>query len=217
MVFWELKAETKIGHFRDKAKNLAFSVLILRTIQKAFSGLSKEDGGDGLEIDGAYRTTTEHFERYKAEIERLCRLFQISGWSIKYSYSKMKTSQGRYTYSDTHRYILFEYNDGIAEDTPEEVAQHEFFEGLLIGRLKEMARNGKATEEEAEGEAHRIVHLLVAFMGRKEENDGEEILIEAREMDKCFGADCPYGIDNRDQYGNGEQDGDVSGLPDGDV
>lgn len=130
-----------------------------------------------VECAGSYLATEEHFERFRKEILRLADEFGTHDWDYRFEFVRMKEAQGQYYFDYEHRYVLFSYHKGYLDTSPEVIARHEFVEGVLLGRMKEMGMEKCFTEQDVTAEAHRIVHLMVNYLGLidKERKEYEKI------------------------------------------
>jgi hypothetical protein len=82
------------------------------------------------------------------------------GWSVFYKWINLRTKDAETLLDYPNRQVVFIFDKGNVECDLDELAFHEVTEALLLGRLRYMALDRNASENDVKEEAHRIVMIL---------------------------------------------------------
>jgi hypothetical protein len=114
-----------------------------------------------------HKTTEEHFETYKAEIEKLWTMFQMSGISTFYQHTKIQARAAYKISSDmVVSYCLSTEWYQCEEPTNEDVkksARHEFSHSL-VGIIDLLAHDRHATAAALKMEFERFANIMEDFL-----------------------------------------------------
>ena len=106
------------------------------------------------------KTTPQQLAELQSECEKWLDFFHITGWHIYYGMISMKGDNARTTVHYESRQAGIFITDYKLDISIPVLAKHEVIEAFVIGKLKDMALNGKHSAGEIEEETHRVVWLL---------------------------------------------------------
>lgn len=112
------------------------------------------------------KTTEADFEKFKEACLYWQNFFGIYDWRLFFEWRKLNGNNAQFNFDSEARQAHISMNRGDVDCSIEELAKHEVIEGLLLGKLREMAILGKSSEAEVEEECHRIVNILEAKLTR---------------------------------------------------
>ena len=107
------------------------------------------------------KTTKVDFERFKAECIRLQDFIGLHDWTLHFAHTELDDNQAVINTMPEAcaAGFLFSTNNRLVDRTPEEVARHEFAH-LIVARLRHLASQRFATEEQIETEDERLANII---------------------------------------------------------
>lgn len=112
------------------------------------------------------KTTAEDFEEFKRACLYWQEFFGLFDWRINFEWTRLNGNNGEYYFDLEAKQVTIRLNKGKIYCPIEELAKHEVIESILLGKLREMAKVGKSTDEQVEEECHRVVNILEAKFTR---------------------------------------------------
>jgi hypothetical protein len=107
------------------------------------------------------KTTKAEFNRFKTECLRLQGVLGLYDWTLHFAHTELDDNQAVINTAPKAcaAGLLFSTNNRLVDRTPEDIAKHEMSH-LIVARLRHLALQRSATEEQIEMEDERIANMI---------------------------------------------------------